>query len=382
MTRIARRRWLLGAAALPGALALAGCSDLRIPFLGGMSGGAPGRCVDPGEEIPEEDLQTIADGVMVDMDPPDEDVRFEPSTLAISPDGTILAAAESYDRVALEAEESRGIILWDAASGEVLRRISSPALGQIAWDPDGSRLAIGEGRRIDLVDLEGTHQRTLLGHELPKGGIAYIGGLSYSPDGSMLASTGADGTVRLWDMDPESCGEGQLLRPPEDSNGDVSWSPDGSTLAIGGFRQHNSESPDNPPELWDPATGERKEVLEEIDGEVFALSYSPEGDLVVVTDKPSALLVLSQDGSLREGPVIESTWFVDLAVGPGGVIALHRDDELLRWNPRTGEELRDELAERTDSMVWSADGTVLYCLSAREGVLALDGADMRTFALP
>src|SRR5690606_40702152 len=127
------------------------------------------------------------------------------------------------------------------------------------------------------------------------------------------------------------------------------WSTDGSTLAIGGFRQHNSESPDNPPELWDPATGERKEALEETDGEVFALSYSPEGDLVV---------------------------------GPGGVIALHRDDELLRWNPRTGKELRDELAERTDSMVWSADGTVLYCLSAREGVLALDGADMRTFALP
>src|SRR5690606_40166365 len=129
---------------------------------GGMSGGAPGRCVDPGEEIPEEDLQTIADGVMVDMDPPDEDVRFKPYTLAISPDGTMLAAAESYDRVALEAQESRGIILWAAGSGEVLRRISSPALGQIAWDPDGSRLARSEEHTSELQSRENIVCRLLL----------------------------------------------------------------------------------------------------------------------------------------------------------------------------------------------------------------------------
>lgn len=379
MTRIARRRWLLGAAALPGALALAGCSQLRPPFLGG---GAPGRCVEPGEEIPEEDLETVADGVMVDVSPPDEEVRFLPASLALSPDGTTLAASESYDRVALGVQQRRGIILWDTSSGEVLRRIDSPALGRIAWDPEGSRLAVGEGRRIDLVDLEGNHQRTLLGHELPKGGVAYIGGLAFAPDGSMLASTGADDTVRLWDMAPEACGQGHVLRPPEDSNKCVSWSPDGSSLAVGGFRQHSADSSDNPPELWDPATGTRTEVLEEVPGEVFTLGHSPEGDLVVVTDDPSALLVITQDGRIEDGPVPASPRFADLAVGPGGRIAVHRDHELLRWHRDSGEELRDELEASIDSMVWSADGQVLFCLSARDGVLALDASHVRTFDLP
>ncbi len=46
MTDCSRRRLLLGATALPGALALAGCSGGLPPLPGS---GSPGICIDPSE---------------------------------------------------------------------------------------------------------------------------------------------------------------------------------------------------------------------------------------------------------------------------------------------------------------------------------------------
>lgn len=379
MIEIPRRRWLLGASALPAALMLAGCTDGGLPFLGRD----PGSCLGPSEELPEEVHDTVPEGVMVDPAPPDPETRFRSSTLAISPDGSMLAACESYDRTRLELADSYGVILWDTATGDVIRRITPPALGVIAWHPDGTRLAIGSGRRISIVDLEGNLEWNLIGHELPRGDTASILALAYSPDGMQLASSSSDGSVRLWDLAGDSCGAGHILEPGPRSNAALSCSPDGAVLAVGSTSSHTSGDDDNPPELWDPATGERLTILDDLAGIVFDLGYSADGSLLVVTDEPPALTVIEADGSMREAPVTASTWFGDLAVGPGSRVALlGADDELLLWDRDTDEETRPEAASDLGSMCWSPDESVLYCLSRSEGVMAWDGADWRSFELP
>src|SRR5699024_10557315 len=138
-----------------------------------------------------------------------------------------------------------------------------------------------------------------------------------------------------------SCGIGPVLEPGPRSNATLSYSPDGSTLAVGATASSSAGDDENPPQLWDPATGRRLEVLDDLAGIVFDLGYGADGSLLVVTDEPPALTVIAADGSRRQASVTDSTRFADLAVGPGSRVALlGGDDELLLLDLDTEEETR------------------------------------------
>ena len=83
-----RRRWLLGAAALPAALLLPGC------------GSSPevGSCLGPDEEVPEPEPPRRPRGARARIAPPSEEHYFEIQTPVVSPDGTLIAACEAPDR--------------------------------------------------------------------------------------------------------------------------------------------------------------------------------------------------------------------------------------------------------------------------------------------
>ena len=108
----------------------------------------------------------------------------------------------------------------------------------VAWSPDGTLLASGDGRGQILpsgMSAAAAVERTLLGHD------ADVSSVAWSPDGTRLASAGNDQTIRLWDVAGGE--EQQQLIGHDGWVNCLAWSPDGDLLASGGF--------DGTVRLWD-----------------------------------------------------------------------------------------------------------------------------------
>lgn len=125
----------------------------------------------------------------------------------------------------------------------------------LAWSPDGSVLAVGDGPRIWLYDADLKPLRALEGH------TAAVRDLAWSPDGTRLASAGLDNTVRVWN--PATGATLATLGGHADWVFALDWSPDGTQLVSGGA--------DNHVYLWDAGGGEPLTALGE--AHVLALSF-------------------------------------------------------------------------------------------------------------
>lgn len=157
-------------------------------------------------------------------------------------EGRILSAAWSDDGrfIALCATDPM-LSVWDAAT---LRPVLTLPGQYPAWcaafSPDSSTLAVAmPNREIGLFDTSTWTQRASLeGHSKPVLTVAF------SPDGKLLASSSADGTIRLWDpaFHPDRRGEGTLgagrrlatLSPGETEVSRIIFSRDGRTLFSAG----------------------------------------------------------------------------------------------------------------------------------------------------
>jgi WD40 repeat protein len=109
-----------------------------------------------------------------------------PQSAAFSPDGkTILAGGD------------QGLGLWNAASGELLRRIFVPdSLSAVAFLPDG-RLAMAGGRNgsLGVWDIQtGREVRRTQGHS------RQVTSVAVTPSGRFALSAGYDNAVRMWPL--------------------------------------------------------------------------------------------------------------------------------------------------------------------------------------
>ena len=159
--------------------------------------------------------------------------------------------------------------------------------------------------------------------------------VAVSPDGRLIASAAADGSVRLWNA--ASGGPVHTLAGHADSAYAVAFSPDSKRLA--------STGEDRQVKIWNVATGEELFSLRGPDDDVrsfrpvLSVAFDPLGRWIVSSYSDSTRLWNAQDGepirTLGEhaGPVLS------VAVGPEGrwIVTGSKDASAKIWDVETGQ---------------------------------------------
>ncbi len=185
----------------------------------------------------------------------------------------------SDNRILASGGEDNTIVLWDieTLSYKTTLTTHTDEIEGIAFSPDGKTLASGSrDGRIILWDTQNLQKNiTITGH------MYGLKSIAFSPNEKTIASGSRDRTVRLWDTatgENTSTFYGHIADVES-----VAFSPDGHTIASGGgFTVVNHWFADEyTVKLWDVATGKNTATLFEHKGEVYHLTFSPDGQYLV-----------------------------------------------------------------------------------------------------
>lgn len=196
-----------------------------------------------------------------------EDLSLPIDAVAISPDGSLLAALI----------DERELHVWTLGGGYAHWQLEG-TFKSVAFSPDGTRLATGSDASIDLWDPAS-------GRRLGSLGSNTADVLCFSADGSLLNAAGYDGQAAQWEV-----ASGRLVHSASfwkaptgslaysEAIASGAFSPDGRQLALVVVDLTDPMNPTEAVRLYDPATGRRIRTLKASSGD---LVFSPNGERLV-----------------------------------------------------------------------------------------------------
>ncbi|HEY8059811.1 MAG TPA: WD40 repeat domain-containing protein, partial [Acidimicrobiales bacterium] len=233
-----------------------------------------------------------------------------------------------------------------------------------AWSPDGRLLATSRADgTVVLSDAVTGARRFAITAD-----TATVNGLAWSPDGSRLATASDDGTARVIEITPDGGGATTSVFAHDTDRGlvSVAFSPSGDQIITGVAGRTEVK-------VWDIGTTGGAEWLNVAGHSVrpgtSALAFTPDGDTLVVGGQDGTIAgwdLVSGRRLWTSTPVTpELGEVVQVAVSPDGALIASAQDEgpVDLWDASTGGHLRTVLdrlgSQQVVSMTWSHDGDVL-----------------------
>ena len=278
--------------------------------------------------------------------------------VAWSPDGTKIAAG---------GQLHRALMIWEAATGALLHNLNKEdgSISAVAWSPNGKYVAAGRWFTlstrshvaINVWDGETAQRiRNLLGPLPVEQGANDVPSraLSFSPDGTLLAAGHRD-AISIHSVD-----SGRLValaRGPGIGRV-LAFSPDGKQIATSGAAEEG-------PQLFDVATGAHRRSLSSDPARPIALAYRPDGREIATADYQRAVITLwdvegRSSNRVLTGhtqPIYALRYSPDgkllASAAPGGGVIV--------WDAHTGVRLLTlpKPADYTDSLAFSPAGSLL-----------------------
>jgi WD40 repeat protein len=269
-----------------------------------------------------------------------------------------------------------GLVILDvsgSAPKEVAQQSAHTAgVACVAYSPDGERLATvgGDGAiRVWTVAENGT-PTPLVRFEGPPAtgptGFSPLSTVAFSPDGRFVAAAGADGAVRVWDVQTKS--EIRDLRGSTDWVTSVAFSPDGRFLASVSAEKDNTVRVFELPSLENAGAGSGH-----LRG-INAVAVSPDGKLIATASTDETIKLWDAESGKEVGTLVgdrDTPWAVAF-LGKGmlvmGGLSNNSTGRLHYWTTSPPRLLKTVPTGEVYTIVPSGDGSRIAVWAARPSI--------------
>ena len=240
---------------------------------------------------------------------------------------------------------------WGLPDGAKARLGKGWMMGNIAFSPDGNRLAAASTIGIWIYDVRLGKEKELDLFTVHTDTVHFV---SFSPDGNRIASVHYNRTVRIWEV-----ATGEHIATVEGLTGRVStvaFSPDGSTIASG--------DNDGTVYLWNATTGQQKRTLSGHTSRIMSIAFSPDGDTIATGSEDNTARLWNANTGQHKTTFSGHTGSVNsLAFSPdGNTIATGSDDNTTRlWDTQKAKHIITLKGHtgRVTSLAFSPDGNTI-----------------------
>lgn len=304
---------------------------------------------------------------------PDPRARIDSSQLALSPDGTRIAAGCTG-----------ATCVWDTSTGTVSMRLADGS--HPSWSPDGGQLSIATptAEIVTFDSHSGAELHRMAGHQAATGATdtaSTITGLAYRPDGKVLVSVGTDCTIRTWNAHDGTAQDTITINTGQATG--IAMDPTGERIAVTSIDQDAS--------LWSLTSRSLLKSFPDAPPYTYGAAFDRTGrSLALGSGDPinAARIFDADSGKITATAPVTGGASAVVFSPDGAMLAYARPQvpDVVLWNLDTSATLQlSGFDNGVYALVFSPDGSTLYTASSYDGIISWDTTDgtVRTrFELP